>query len=66
MPSKNRNTKIRPKITLQKIPEQDMYWGKDIEDMMMLGYSYEVAYALVSKKKIQELFENDIRIADGR
>lgn len=43
-----------------------MYWGKEIEDTMKLGYSYEVAYALVSKAKVQELFENDVRISERR
>lgn len=66
MPRKRLCSKIRPQITVQKAPSQDMYWGKDIEDMMKLGYRYEVAYALVSKEKIRELFENDVRIADGR
>lgn len=66
MPSKNRNTKIRPKITLHNPTVPDMYWGKEIEDTMKLGYPYEIAYALVSKAKVQELFENDVRIVDGR
>lgn len=66
MPRKRSSNKILPKITLQKTPSQDMYWGKDIEDTMKLGYSYKIAYALVSKRKIQELFDKDVRIEDGR
>lgn len=66
MPRKRPSSKKRPQITVQKAPFQDMYWGKDIEDTMKLGYSYEIAYALVSKRKIQELFDNDVRITDGR
>jgi hypothetical protein len=66
MPGKKRPTKIRPQISGQKPPSQDMYWTKEIEETMKLGYSYEIAYALVSKEKIQELFEKDIKIIDGR
>lgn len=58
--------KIRPKIPVQKAPSQDMYWHKEIEDTMKLGYSYEVAYAIVSKQKIRELFDKDEKIIDGR
>ncbi len=66
MTRKRRSKKISPQITLQNNSSQDMYWGKDIEDTMKLGYSYKIAYALVSKKKIQELFDNDVRIINGR
>lgn len=66
MPRKRPPSKIRPQITTQIKLSQDMYWGKEIEDMMKLGYSYEMAYALVSKQKIQELFDKDVRIANGR
>lgn len=66
MPRKRPNSKIRPQITLQKEPVEDMYWFKEIEETMKLGYSYQVAYALVSKKKIQELFDKDVRITEGR
>lgn len=66
MPRRKKLSKISPQITVQKVQAQDMYWTKEILDTMKLGYSYELAYALVSKKKIQELFENDVRINDGR
>lgn len=66
MPSKKRPPKIRPQITVEKAPVQDMYWHQEIENTMKLGYSYQIAYALVSKKKIQELFEKDVKIVDGR
>jgi hypothetical protein len=39
-----------------------MYWGNDIQDKMKLGYSYRDAYALVSREKIRELFENDRKV----
>ena len=45
---------------------RDAYWTKEIEETMKLGYPYEVAYAMVSKRKIQELFEKDIKINCGR
>jgi hypothetical protein len=63
---KRRSKKIRPQTNLQNNSSQDMYWGKEIEDMMKLGYSYKLAYALVSKEKIQELFDKDVRITGGR
>lgn len=66
MPRKRKNTKIVPQIICERTISQDMYWGKEIEDMMKLGYSYELAYALVSKEKIKELFDKDVRIIDGR
>lgn len=65
MSRKKRPSKIRPQITV-KPPVEDMYWCKDIEEMMKQGYSYQMAYALVSKKKIQELFDKDVKIVDGR
>ena len=40
-------------------PTQDAYWTREIEETMKLGYSYEVAYAMVSKRKIQEFFDKD-------
>lgn len=39
-----------------------MCWGDDIQAKMGLGYCYKDAYALVSKEKIRELFENDAKI----
>ncbi len=63
---KRHSKKIRPQTNLQNNSSQDMYWGKEIEDMMKLGYSYQLAYALVSKEKIQELFDKDVRIVGGR
>ena len=45
---------------------RDSYWTKEIEETMKLGYPYEVAYAMISKRKIQELFEKDIKINCGR
>ena len=66
MPRKKPSSKIRIPITVQKAPVQDMYWHQEIQETMKLGYSYQIAYALVSKKKIQELFDKDVKIIDGR
>lgn len=50
----------------QDTTQQDIYWTKEIEKTMSLVYSYEVAYAMVSKRKIQEFFEADIKINCGK
>jgi len=42
--------------------QQDIYWTKEIEETMKLGYSQEVAYGIVSKRKIKELFEKDRKV----
>lgn len=41
-------------------------WNKEIQDMIKKGYSYELAYALISKRKVQEMFDKDIRINEDR
>lgn len=51
---------------VRKTLQQDRYWEKEIEETMKFGYSYEVAYAIVSKRKIQELFDKDIKINHGK
>lgn len=66
MPRKRHLGKIRPKITVQTDSSEDTYWHKEIEELMKRGYSYPIAYALISKKKIQELFEKDVRVINGR
>lgn len=66
MPPKKRPAKIRPQITIEKPPVEDLYWHNEIEEMIKQGYSYKMAYALVSKKKIRELFEKDVKIINGR
>jgi len=51
------------KAELGKNPVQEvMTWEKKIEEMMKLGYSYEVAYAIVSRRRIQELFDKDAKV----
>ncbi len=40
----------------------DMYWKNQIQEMLKLGYPYEVASSIVSKRKIQELFDKDVKI----
>ena len=51
------------KAELGKKPLQEvMTWEKKIEEMMEQGYSYEVAHAIISKRKIQELFDKDARV----
>jgi len=62
----NKHTHQKKEQSAQKPPQKDTYWDKEIEEMMQLGYSYEVAYAIVSKRKIQELFDKDVKINDGR
>ena len=42
--------------------QQEIILAQKIEETMKLGYSYEVAYAIVSKMRIQELFERDVKI----
>jgi hypothetical protein len=42
--------------------QEETIWTQKIEETMKLGYSYEVAYAIVSKIRIQELFERDVKI----
>ena len=42
--------------------QQEMIWEQKVEETMKLGYSYEVAYAIVSKIRIKDLFERDIKI----
>lgn len=54
--------KNKQKKQLIKKLKPNMYWGIDIQEKMKLGYSYKDAYALVSREKIRELFENDERI----
>jgi hypothetical protein len=66
MPRKKKLVKIRPQITEQKAPSDDPYWHKEVEELMKLGYSFPIAYSLVSKRKIQELFEKDVRVTNGR
>ena len=40
----------------------DMYWKNQIQEMVKLGYPYAVASSIVSKRKIQELFDKDVKI----
>jgi hypothetical protein len=42
--------------------QQEMIWTQKIQETMKLGYSYEMAYAIVSKIRIRELFERDVKI----
>lgn len=66
MPRKRPPAKIRPQITIQNNPPDDTYWYNEIQELMKKGYSYKIAYELVSKKKIQELFEKDVRVNSNR
>lgn len=55
VPQENANLEQNP---VQKV----MTWEKQIEEMMELGYSYEVAYAIISRRRIQELFDKDGKV----
>jgi hypothetical protein len=51
------------KDELGKNPVQEvMTWEKKIEQMVGQGYSYEVAYAIISRRRIQELFDKDAKV----
>ncbi len=51
---------------VQEPPQQEVYWEKKIKKLMERGNSYAIAYAMVSKRRIQELFEKDVKINDER
>jgi hypothetical protein len=55
VPQENANLEQKP---VQKVTT----WEKKIEEMMELGYSYEVAYAIISRRRIQELFDKDAKV----
>jgi len=65
-PFKKRHALPEKENSQQDAIQQDIYWTKEIEEAMKLGYSYEVAYGIVSKRKIQEFFEKDRKINLGR
>lgn len=69
MTSKSFNRRVvgQKKDNLEQKPlQKDMTWEKQIEEMIKFGYPYEIACAIVSKRRIRELFEKDVKVHCGK